>query len=187
MPTARRLGLAALVLLALAAGPALSTAPANDGGPVSRRGTYAGGRYLIEVPAGWNGGLVLYAHGFRGTLDSPLTSHLLDRGYALAASSYRAQVRRQTNADRATPTRKISQEAHQDSRHQTLRNAIGPPKPAAMPITGITPTPTVPRTFSNKAIREQVIVVHFPFGPRGSTVSADHIGHRIFASSVLAI
>ncbi len=91
MPTARRLGLAALVLLALAAGPALSTAPANDGGPVSRRGTYAGGRYLIEVPAGWNGGLVLYAHGFRGTLDSPLTSHLLDRGYALAASSYRAQ------------------------------------------------------------------------------------------------
>jgi hypothetical protein len=43
------------------------------------------------VPAGWNGGLVLYAHGFRGTCDSPLTSHLVDRGYALAASSYRAE------------------------------------------------------------------------------------------------
>ena len=92
MPTARWLApLAAVALLALAAGPALSTTPARDGGPVSRRGTYAGGRYLIEVPAGWNGGLVLYAHGFRGTLDSPLTSHLADRGYALAASSYRAE------------------------------------------------------------------------------------------------
>ena len=91
MPTAGRLALVAAALLAFAASPRLSTAPASDGGPISRRGTYAGGRYLIEVPAGWNGGLVLYAHGFRGTLDSPLTSHLADRGYALAASSYRAE------------------------------------------------------------------------------------------------
>lgn len=91
MPTAGRLALVAAALLAFAESPGLSTAPASDGGPISRRGTYAGGRYLIEVPAGWNGGLVLYAHGFRGTLDSPLTSHLADRGYALAASSYRAE------------------------------------------------------------------------------------------------
>lgn len=91
MPTAGRLAVVAAVLLVLAAGAGLSTEPAGDGGPVSRRGAYKGGRYLIEVPARWNGGLVLYAHGFRGTLDSPLTSHLADRGYALAASSYRAE------------------------------------------------------------------------------------------------
>jgi len=78
-------------LLAIVAAPGLSAAPAGGEGPISRRGTYEGGRYLIEVPADWNGGLVLYAHGFRGTYDSPLTSHLLDRGYALAASSYRAE------------------------------------------------------------------------------------------------
>ena len=77
---------ATLGLLAIAAGPALS---ASDGGPLSRRGTYEGGRYTIEVPAGWNGGLVLYAHGFRGTPVSPLALHLLDHGYALATSSYR--------------------------------------------------------------------------------------------------
>jgi pimeloyl-ACP methyl ester carboxylesterase len=87
----RRLILVAVVLLALAAGSAPPRVPASDGGAISRRGTYEGGRYLIEVPAGWKGGLVLFAHGFSGTLDSPLTSHLLDRGYALAASSYRTE------------------------------------------------------------------------------------------------
>jgi pimeloyl-ACP methyl ester carboxylesterase len=46
---------------------------------------------MIDVPAGWNGGLVLYAHGFGGTLASPLSSHLRDGGYALAASSYRTE------------------------------------------------------------------------------------------------
>lgn len=91
MSSGRRLALVAMVLFALATGPVLPRVPASDGGPSSRRGTYEGGRYVIEVPAGWNGGLVLYAHGFRGTLDSPLTSHLLDRGYALAASSYRTE------------------------------------------------------------------------------------------------
>ena len=89
--TSRRLALAAVALLAIVAGAGLAAALAGGGGPISRRGTYEGGRYLIEVPADWNGGLVLYAHGFHGTYDSPLTSHLLDRGYALAASSYRAE------------------------------------------------------------------------------------------------
>ncbi len=63
MSSGRRLALVAVVLLALAAGLALPGAPASDGGPISRRGTYEGGRYTIEVPAGWNGGLVLYAPG----------------------------------------------------------------------------------------------------------------------------
>jgi len=86
----RRLGLVVVVLLALAAGPALPRVPASDGGAISRRGSYEGGRYLIEVPASWNGGLVLYAPGV-DRKNSPLTSHLLDQGYALAQSSYRTE------------------------------------------------------------------------------------------------
>ena len=78
-----------MALLVIAAGPVLSTSSASDGGALSRSGTYEGGQYTIEVPARWNGGLVLYAHGFRGTQASPLASHLLDQGYALATSSYR--------------------------------------------------------------------------------------------------
>jgi hypothetical protein len=90
MRTPGCLVLVAAALFVLAADPALSTAPVGDGGPISRRGTYAGGRYVIEVPAGWNGGLVIYAHGYRGTEYSPLVSHLAANGYAWAASSFRS-------------------------------------------------------------------------------------------------
>ena len=90
MSTSARLALVAAALLVLATDPALSTAPAGGGGPVSRRGTYAGGRYLIEVPAGWNGGLVIFAHGYEGPEHSPLASHLAANGYAWAASSFRS-------------------------------------------------------------------------------------------------
>jgi hypothetical protein len=57
-------------------------------------GVLDGARYRIEVPANWNGMLVMYAHGFRGegsalTVDSaPMRQYLLDEGYAWAASSY---------------------------------------------------------------------------------------------------
>ena len=68
---------------------ARSPATAGDAGPISRSGTYEGGQYVIEVPAGWNGGLVLFAHGIDGSLASPLSLHLREQGYALAASSYR--------------------------------------------------------------------------------------------------
>ncbi|MEU4695321.1 prolyl oligopeptidase family serine peptidase [Actinoplanes sp. NPDC023714] len=50
--------------------------------------------YRIEVPKRWNGQLVVYAHGYRGTgttvyVDNPaLRQHYLDRGFAWAASSY---------------------------------------------------------------------------------------------------
>jgi len=50
--------------------------------------------YRIEVPLNWNGELVLYAHGFRGTgttvfVDSPsLRRHYVANGFAWAASSY---------------------------------------------------------------------------------------------------
>ena len=62
-------------------------------------GSYDGGLYRIEIPDHWNGELALYAHGFvpstgaRGSElrvgDSPIREHLVDRGIAWAASSYR--------------------------------------------------------------------------------------------------
>jgi pimeloyl-ACP methyl ester carboxylesterase len=59
-----------------------------------------GAVYRYEVPVEWNGDLVMYAHGFRGrctdendlpplTVDNPpIREHLLQQGYAWAASSY---------------------------------------------------------------------------------------------------
>ncbi len=65
-------------------------------GQASQRlwGVHQGAGYRIEVPANWNGKLVLWAHGYRGTGleltvdDHPLRSALLAQGYAWAASSY---------------------------------------------------------------------------------------------------
>ena len=90
MATWWRLAVVLAALFVLVADPGISTAPAADGGPISRRGTYAGGRYVIEVPAGWNGGLVVFAHGYRGTEHSPLASHLTANGYAWAGTSFRS-------------------------------------------------------------------------------------------------
>jgi len=60
-------------------------------------GVLEGAGYQIEVPKQWNGMLVLYAHGYVGavatlTVSPPgaLRRHLIERGYAWAASSYRA-------------------------------------------------------------------------------------------------
>jgi hypothetical protein len=73
-------------------------APLTDptGRPRSR--VYAaivdGAAYRIEVPRHWNGDLVVYAHGYRGTgrtvwVDSPgLRAFYVDRGFAWTASSY---------------------------------------------------------------------------------------------------
>ncbi|WP_405220810.1 alpha/beta hydrolase [Lentisalinibacter sediminis] len=60
-----------------------------------------GAIYRYEVPANWNGDLVMYAHGFRGCVDPvtgeleplevenpPLREYYLSKGYAWAASSY---------------------------------------------------------------------------------------------------
>ena len=57
-------------------------------------GTHKGSGYRIEVPAQWNGSLVMWAHGYRGeglelTVDNhPLREFLIASGYAWAASSY---------------------------------------------------------------------------------------------------
>lgn len=57
-------------------------------------GVHNNAGYRIEVPVNWNGRLVLWAHGYRGTgleltVDNhPLRAFLLAQGYAWAASSY---------------------------------------------------------------------------------------------------
>jgi pimeloyl-ACP methyl ester carboxylesterase len=53
-----------------------------------------GAAYRIEVPPDWNGTLVMFAHGFRGTgnvvwvSDPQLRQFFVDHGFAWAASSY---------------------------------------------------------------------------------------------------
>lgn len=57
-------------------------------------GVLNGANYRVEVPADWNGKLVMYAHGYAGTgatlgLSNPsIRRHLIQNGYAWAASSY---------------------------------------------------------------------------------------------------
>jgi pimeloyl-ACP methyl ester carboxylesterase len=58
-------------------------------------GVHNGAGYRVEVPQDWNGELVLYAHGFRGTgLELTVTNperirpYLVTHGFAWAASSY---------------------------------------------------------------------------------------------------
>ena len=57
-------------------------------------GVLNGASYLVEVPANWNGQLVMYAHGYAGTgatlgVNAPsIRRHLIQNGYAWAASSY---------------------------------------------------------------------------------------------------
>jgi pimeloyl-ACP methyl ester carboxylesterase len=57
-------------------------------------GVLNGAGYRIEVPRNWNGQLVMWAHGYRGTgleltVDNhPLRAFLIANGYAWAASSY---------------------------------------------------------------------------------------------------
>ena len=61
------------------------------------QGIHGEAGYRIEVPDNWNGVLVMYAHGYRGTRDEllvgtpgALRTHLITSGYAWAASSYSA-------------------------------------------------------------------------------------------------
>jgi hypothetical protein len=57
-------------------------------------GVLGGAGYRVEVPANWNGKLVMYAHGFAGTgnvlaVQNPqIRRYLIQNGYAWAASSY---------------------------------------------------------------------------------------------------
>jgi pimeloyl-ACP methyl ester carboxylesterase len=57
-------------------------------------GVLNGAGYRIEVPQNWNGILVMYAHGYAGTgaalgfTNPSIRRHLIENGYAWAASSY---------------------------------------------------------------------------------------------------
>ncbi len=57
-------------------------------------GVLGGASYRVEVPANWNGKLVMYAHGYAGTgnlvgVQNPsIRRYLVQNGYAWAASSY---------------------------------------------------------------------------------------------------
>ena len=85
------------------ANPTLTTfaamaAAAGDTVDVSTTSRWAGvlngAAYLVEVPASWNGKLVMYAHGYAGTgaaLNAgppSIRRYLIQNGYAWAASSY---------------------------------------------------------------------------------------------------
>ncbi len=59
-------------------------------------GVHKGAGYRMEVPADWNGDLVMWAHGFRGTgtelffnpEELPFREYLLENGYAWGMSTY---------------------------------------------------------------------------------------------------
>jgi alpha-beta hydrolase superfamily lysophospholipase len=84
------LAMAAAVAVPAAAAPAASAAPAVS----HYTGTLPDGTaWIADVPAQWNGTLLLYSHGFGPLVaaDAPdpnTASALLARGYALAGSSY---------------------------------------------------------------------------------------------------
>ena len=89
-----RLALAVVIGVVLALTPSLAAAQSHFEGEIG-----PGSSYEIDVPAAWNGGLVLYAHGLVQA-DLPLLTPsqqpeydalrtaLLSAGFALAASSY---------------------------------------------------------------------------------------------------
>ncbi len=93
---ARALAVLALVAAALA----LAGWPITGAFAQSRlyEGTHEGADFLIGMPDKWNGGLVMFAHGYEGEGDgrgsvrgSPLSVHLAAAGYAWAASGYRSK------------------------------------------------------------------------------------------------
>ena len=64
---------------------------------ISRSGLHGGADYLIEAPANWRGGLVVFAHGVQrgpgaGTVGAPpIGSHIAAQGHAWIASGFRAR------------------------------------------------------------------------------------------------
>ena len=86
-------------LILLAAVGVMAAVPAASGAqpppcPSTYCGTTAdGGQWIADVPAQWNGTLLLYSHGFgppaaQDAPDPNTQAALLARGYALAGSSY---------------------------------------------------------------------------------------------------
>ena len=95
---------ALVALLALGLALAVPRAPGSDAphagaqpAAISRSGVLGGADYLIEVPADWRGGLVVFAHGIQygpgpgAVAAPPMGPHILDNGHAWIASGYRAR------------------------------------------------------------------------------------------------
>jgi pimeloyl-ACP methyl ester carboxylesterase len=91
--------LVVLAALLLAAAPAAHAAQSTKTQPTHVEGSLpSGATYLMDVPADWNGTVLLFSHGYRpaGTGENPPQNAtddatkelLLDRGYALIGSSY---------------------------------------------------------------------------------------------------
>ncbi|MCP9954203.1 hypothetical protein LUX33_41215 [Actinomadura madurae] len=89
----KRLQAGALAAI-LAVPAALAPATAHAAGPAHYTGTLPdGATWIADVPARWNGTLILFSHGFGPLTPADRPSEaagkaLLDRGYALAGSSY---------------------------------------------------------------------------------------------------
>jgi alpha-beta hydrolase superfamily lysophospholipase len=105
----RPVRIAALLLLVSAGCASHASPPPSSTRPAPVRlastetvvdtGTLEGAQYRIEIPAGWNGGLVMYAHGYEvvGTPFQPDQPRMAgwrqaftSRGFAFAQSWYRA-------------------------------------------------------------------------------------------------
>jgi pimeloyl-ACP methyl ester carboxylesterase len=93
----RRSYKAFLVLLATAVAVMAGSVTATAANPPPETGTIDGANFIIEMPATWNGTLVLYSHGYvvpgkpltaTDAGDPATAAWLLDNGYAIAGSSY---------------------------------------------------------------------------------------------------
>jgi dienelactone hydrolase len=106
-PRRRRVTTVALTALvpALLAGPAaVAAGPSTDvaTAPAGYTGTIDGAAFRVEVPADWNGTLVLFSHPYyaEGMPEFPIgfatrvetETWLLDHGYALAASDFQGRT-----------------------------------------------------------------------------------------------
>ncbi|SMR69766.1 Phospholipase/Carboxylesterase [Stenotrophomonas lactitubi] len=97
MPGTRTLHRLALAFVLLLPHTPLSAAPATP--PRSSSGELQGARWRLDVPADWNGELVMLAHGYEpvgSPQPSPMpandsTAGLLAAGYAVAQSAYASQ------------------------------------------------------------------------------------------------
>ncbi|MFI7413031.1 alpha/beta hydrolase family protein [Streptomyces sp. NPDC049627] len=95
MTSGTRTALVAALLLAVTTLPT-ATASATAPGHVEGR-LPSGATYVMDVPASWNGTVLLFSHGYRASgapnpaqnaADDATKSRLLDLGYALIGSSY---------------------------------------------------------------------------------------------------
>ncbi|MFI6037251.1 alpha/beta hydrolase family protein [Streptomyces sp. NPDC051315] len=95
--TARRTACAAALLFAVTASPAPAVAAAAPTASHIEGRLPSGATYLMDVPAAWNGTVLLFSHGYtpagapnpaQNAPDEATKALLLEKGYALIGSSY---------------------------------------------------------------------------------------------------